>query len=181
MKKFIILLFIGISSHCFADAWDDLTYEQAEQVVEYLKKHPFIIDYCDCCDHEGAYAAEVFLYKVLSADITECNWNDEAFSVVVTVVALAQIPHEADGIDIKNPTRYKYEGDETIYMNYTWAFDETNQRAVPFFDVIDYQIDGDAEPCKSYTTFPNPFNTECAIVDIEYKKWYWKYFLQAQQ
>ena len=55
MKKVLglvlFLFFLFQSSISRADAWDNLTMEEAKSVVAKLEKDPFIFDYCDCCDH----------------------------------------------------------------------------------------------------------------------------------
>lgn len=100
MRKILFGLFIFQSIYCSADAWDNLSYEEAELVVAYLEEHPYILDYCDCCSHDGKYAAEVFLLKVTKASIVNCNWSEGEYSVEVEYKTIAQIPYLEDGIDI---------------------------------------------------------------------------------
>ena len=175
MKIYLLLFFITILSNTYADAWDNLSREEAKATVEFLEKNPFIFDYCDCCDYSGKYAAQVFLMKVVSTKIVSCEWNPGDFSIIAKVEIIARIPYTEDGPDIKNPVKlHDIKDDYTIYMNYTWGFNAGTKLAVPLFDVIPYDYYGEASPCRNYTPYPNPYTTNCMIGHKDYIDWYRK-------
>ena len=83
MRLLFILFTVLLSWNSYADAWDNLTKEEAENVIEYLKVNPYISDYCDCCDHEGEYATTIEFLKVIDARIVTCEWDNEFYTVAV--------------------------------------------------------------------------------------------------
>ncbi len=158
----------------FADPWDNLTKKQAEETVEYLKKYPFILDYCDCCDHSGEYATEVFLMRVISTEIIPSDWSDGDFSVRATVQKIAQIPYLENGPDLSKATAANSLEEYIILMNYTFGFHPETKKAVALFDVIDYDKYGEADYCKAPTPFPNPAKLKKYFKDKAYCSWYKK-------
>lgn len=175
MKNLLIAFALLISNFLMADSWDNLTKEQAEAVVTELKQNPYIFDYCDCCDHQGAYAAKVRLLKVLETEIIKCPWEAESFSVVVDVAVLAHIPYGENGLSFIGLTSNKKETDVfTISMNYTWSFNPGEKMATPMFANIPYDKYGEKKACKSYFKFPTPEEGKGVIKDGKYKKWYKK-------
>lgn len=165
MKKLLLLfvatLFITTAK---ADPWDNLTQAQAEQVVEYLKENPFILDYCDCCD-----GSDTYLLKVLRSEIVPCEWDNEYKSVKVIAAKIGKLERDATG----PVSAYRVEGmneltNYTIYMNYTFVYSECGNWAVPFFKEIDY---GQEHICTGATRFPNPADNK-EITDTEYIKWF---------
>lgn len=174
---FIALLFLAITNVSLADSWDNLTKEQAEAVVRELEANPYIFDYCDCCDHEGAYAAQVRLLKVTSTEIKPCAWEPESFSVTVDVVVLAHLPYNATGPDVIKMTSKKKELDVyTISMNYTWSYNEGEKSAAPLYTTVPYDKYGEKKACKSFFKYPTPEQGKGIIKDGKYKKWYKKKF-----
>ncbi|MCB9232115.1 MAG: hypothetical protein H6581_10650 [Bacteroidia bacterium] len=166
MKKilFSLSLLILIAQTSFADAWDALTPEQAEEVVTYLIRNPFILDYCDCCDN-----GDVYLLKVLRADIVPCSWDDEKKSVVVQAVQIGQL--ERNG---SYPSAYRCQPlnekvEYTITMNYTFVYSACGNWAVPFFKEVAYP---ENHVCAGATRFPDPAEND--IQDRDYKAWFEK-------
>jgi hypothetical protein len=174
MKNIVLAFLFLCPTFLWADSWDNLTFEQAEQVTEYLANDPYIFDYCDCCDHEGQFATEIHLFKVISTEVVTCDWNTEYFSVKAQVEVLAKIPYKESGPDITDPHLIPYESIEefTITMNYTWGLNKETGKAAPIYTIIPYDIYGNQSNesgyCKDFTTFPSP-----EVMDNEaYKKWY---------
>lgn len=179
MKKlFTILALVLFTNLALADSWDNLTKEQAEAVVKELEQNPYIFDYCDCCNHEGAYAANVRLLKVTSTEIKPCAWEPESFSVTIDVVVVAHLTNTEVGPDLTKMTSKKKEVDVfTISMNYTWTYNEGEKSAAPLYTTIPYdKYDQDKKPCKAHFKFPTPEQGKGIIKDGKYKKWYKKKF-----
>ena len=172
MKKILIVLLFLCPTFLWADPWNNLTFQQAEKVCEFLNSNPYILDYCDCCDYEGEFATKVYLMKVKSTEIIDCDWDSEYFSIKAQVEILAEIPYIKEGPDINSPHLYKLEKDLIITMNYTWAYNKQEGKAAPLFTIIPYDIYGEQKLnsgyCRDFTTFPNPEY----IKNQEYEKWY---------
>lgn len=164
MKKTIIfILFSFLISKANADPWDNLSYEQAVQVVEYLQENPFILDYCDCCD-----ASDVILMKVIEAEIVPCEWDASSKSVKVKVLQIGKL--ERNG-SYPSAYRVEYMNEKTEYiitMNYTFVYSECGKWAVPFFKVVPYDNE---HVCCGATRFPNPANN-AGIKDSDYINWF---------
>ena len=167
--KNLFLLFFAIFT-CMAakaDPWEDVTEKQAASIVKFLKKNPFILDYCDCCD-EG----DVYLLKVVSTKIVPCSHDETKKTVIANVLRIAKLETGKDG----TPTAYRAktcaepEQEFIISMNYTFVFSKRDKWAVPFFKEIPYEQD---HVCKGATRYPNPAENE-NIKDAEYKKWFAK-------
>lgn len=146
-----------------ADAWDNLSYEQAEDVIGYLENNPFFLDYCDCCDD-----GDVILMKYLDAEIIPCEWDSEYKSVLVYAVKIGKL--ERNG---SYPSAYRVEtmNEETEYiitMNYTFVYSECGNWAVPFFKEVAYSNE---HVCCGATRFPSPSDNP-GIKDSEYIAWF---------
>ncbi len=177
MKNFLVALaMIFATTFTFADSWDNLTKEQAEAVVKELEENPYIFDYCDCCDHEGSYAAKVRLLKVTSTEIKPCAWEPESFSVTVDVIVIAHLPYTAAGPDLTKMTSNKKEIDVyTISMNYTWSYNPGEKSAAPLYTTIPYdKYDSDKKACKAFFKYPTLEQGKGIIKDGKYKSWYKK-------
>lgn len=177
MKKYILAFALIFSSFLtFADAWDNLTLEDAQAVVAELKRNPYIFDYCDCCNNEGEYATTIEFLKVISTEIVPCSWDNEFYSVKAYSVLLATVFYANNGPDVNQliePESTEYA--ELIYMNYTWTFHPETKLARPFFDRINYVYYGDdRQPCKSSFAYPTPAQLKTVSKDKGYKKWYKK-------
>lgn len=168
MKKILLILvsIVMIFSSVIADPWEDLTKEQARQVIEHLTQHPFILDYCDCCDTE-----DVYLMKVLSTKVEVCSYDEEKVSVVAEVIKLGKLE-----VNDGTPSVYRtavVEDAEVeqliITMNYTFAYSECGQWAVPLFKEVAYDRN---HVCKGATRFPSPFDNEKTLQDVQYIEWF---------
>ncbi|MDN3666636.1 hypothetical protein ACFFU1_09665 [Algibacter miyuki] len=176
MKNALLTFLLLCPIFLWADAWDNLTLQQAEQVCEFLNTDPYILDYCDCCDYEGEYATKVYLMKVKSTKIITCDWNPEYYSVIADMHVLAEIPYIKEGPDINSAFRYKSKEELLITMNYTWIYNKHEVKAAPIYTIIPYDIYGENNAnsgyCKAFINFPSPKS----IKNRKYKKWYNKRF-----
>lgn len=172
MKLIVSLLLLLSPIYLWADAWDNLTLEEANKVVDVIETNPYLLDYCDCCQAEGTYATKVFLVKVLATKIVRCDWDENLFSVKAEVVTLAELPYQKDGPDIEEPIIMIEKKDLIIYTNYTWVYNSTYKKAGPIYTVIPYDYYGeqpqDKGSCRPFIDFPNPKK----IKNKEYKNWY---------
>lgn len=172
MKNSILVLLLLCPTLLWADPWDNLTLQQAEQVEAFLKTNPYIFDYCDCCDAEGEYATKVYLMKVTSTEIVTCDWNPEYYSVQADVVVLAEIPYTPAGPQMNAPRISRSEDGLKITMNYTWGYNAGQRKAAPLYSIVPYDVYGEQDPnsgyCRAFTTFPDPR----LIKDQEYTNWY---------
>jgi hypothetical protein len=166
MKK-ITLSFVAVITFLAAkaDPWDDLTESQAKAVVAFLKKNPFVLDYCDCCDN-----TEVMLIKIVDPEVVPCDWNPEKFSVRALSWTIGKLEVN-DGI----PSAYRAVGDLVptnyiVSMNYTFVYSKSKKWAVPLFKEVAYDRD---HVCKGATKFPNPKENP-EITDADYIAWYAK-------
>ncbi|MEY3236308.1 MAG: hypothetical protein RI883_409 [Bacteroidota bacterium] len=175
MKTILIFIALFSSLTSFADAWDNLTLEEANKVVAELKENPYVFDYCDCCDFSGEYTAEVYMIKVLNTQIVTCSWNAEFYTVNIEGFVIGQLIYSANGVNTKKLKKNPDPNLESVlYMNYTWGFNKETKEASPFFDLIDYTTYGEAESCKENFVFPTPKNVKKVSKDKEYADWYKK-------
>lgn len=176
MKLFVIIFLLFISQPSFADAWDNLSLQEAEAVVKELEQNPYIFDYCDCCDNKGEYASSIQFLKVVSSEIVPCSWDENFYSVKIETIVLCNVFYANDGADVTKLLKPEAQENATfIYMNYTWTFDYENKLAVPFFKVVPYATyDEDPKACKSTFAYPTPQQLSKVSKDKGYKKWYAK-------
>ncbi|MBK6952940.1 MAG: hypothetical protein IPH24_13090 [Crocinitomicaceae bacterium] len=99
MKFLVLLTFLFTIHSAKADAWDHLNLKQAKAAQKYLKKYPFIYDYCDCC------SGEVYLMKVLSSEIVPCYWDTAQYSVATKVERLTIMENSGTGLIIIIPEK----------------------------------------------------------------------------
>lgn len=166
MKNLTLILALFSSTVLFADAWDNMSHSQAKSVVHFLKKNPFIIDWCDCCgSDEPAY-----LIKVDSARIVPCSWDKKQFSVLTHGKRITKFENANIGLDDYHTELLNQEVSYTIFMNYTFVFDSRMKWAVPFYKLIDYSLDGPI--CFGATNYPNPEDVGVQIEDRDYLRWY---------
>lgn len=173
MKNIIIACMFLCPTLLWADSWDNMTYEQAEQTVKLLETDPYILDYCDCCSHDGEYAVDVYLMKVLSTEIVPCEWNSEYFSIKAQVEVLAEIPYKEKGLVLDSSQAfYEWEKEILITMNYTWIYNKEVEKAAPIYTVVPYDVYGNQKSnsgyCKDLTAFPKPEGIE----NEAYEDWY---------
>lgn len=157
-----------------ADAWDNLTMEEAKQVVSKLEKDPYIFDYCDCCDHSGEYASKAHLLKVTGTEIVVCDWNQEFYTVKITYSVIAELKYTSKGLKTKKLRPYTDdEIGNTVYMNYTWVLNDVSGKAEPLFNSVPYSSYADhRESCKARFAFPTPATVAKVSGDGEYAVWY---------
>ena len=173
MKSFLLALTLLIAPLSFADAWDNLTMDEAKAVVAKLEMTPYIFDYCDCCDHSGEYAASVHLLKVTNAEIIPSSWSEGQYAVQISYEVIAELAYSAKGPNTKKLR--KYAGDEIgdlIFMNYTWTLDASTKKALPFYRSVEYTTYGEAEPCKKEFAYPTPKAVAKVSSDTGYAAWY---------
>ena len=149
-----------------ADAWDNMTHDQALKVKHFLQKNPFVFDFCDCCGN----SAEVYLLKVESIEIVPCSWDEKQYSILTKSRRIAQMQWAHVGLDDYHTNEIDEEVEYTVYMNYTFVFDQHLKWAVPFFKLIDYSHDGPI--CIGATSYPNPVDDGVKITDQDYLDWY---------
>jgi len=171
MRTILTIIILSTSLTLFADPWDDVTKEEAENVVAFLKQNPYILDYCDCCDMET-----VPLLKVLYAKIEKSDWKEGKYSVKTQVRKIADIPNSKElGLQLPEAIPAYGKTNHKITMNYTWGFNLRTQKAAPMFDLVKYSgypSGKPHKPCSSYTGFPNPFESDCEVFPSDYRDWY---------
>lgn len=158
------LLFTSFAA--LADAWDNLTMDQAKKVQKFLTKNPYIIDYCDCCTE-----ADVYLMKVVSTEIIACSWDQSQYSLKANVIRLAKLPNYGDGLNQFNAEKMNETASFTITMNYTFGFYKKLRWAVPLFKLLPYK---DNHVCKGATNYPDPITTNKTELDAGYTAWHSK-------
>ena len=179
MKYLTLLVLLFVSTLSFADAWDNLTEEEAANVVNYLNAHPYIFEFCDCCqtddDEDDIYSME--LVKVSNLRVVPCSWDKDYYSVEYDSQRLATLVYKEDGsgMEVLPPPAPGFEEDApVIYMNYTWAFNPESQLAKPLFESIDYHYVAQygGRSCKEAFDYPTPAELEPAGKFKGYKQWY---------
>ena len=175
MKLILSILVIAVTLFAKADAWDNLTAEQASQVKEFVERNPFIFDFCDCCGSE----VEVFLIKVESAKIVKCSWDKKQFSVVTKGRRIAKMQWAGVGLDDYHAEFMDEAIEYTIFMNYTFVFDPHMKWAVPLFKMIEYAHDGPI--CIGATNYPSPEYEGVQINDQDYLDWYHKNIKESEE
>lgn len=158
-----------------ADAWDRLTLEEAEAVVAYLDKNPFILTYCDCCSHTEGYETGIYFLKITAMNIVECGWSKDYYSVEYSYEYIAQIAFRSSAPDfMQMKVDLSPESEDPIYMNYTWAYNTTTGMAAPLFDIIEYHyaVQYEAKACKRTFEYPDPYWVELVAIDTGYREWF---------
>lgn len=166
MKQILILLTVLISFTLQADPWEDISKDQAKQIVKYLKKYPIVLDYCDCCDD-----SKDFLLRILETNIVPCSYDEAKKSVKVRAIRIGQLDRKNKG-SAYNVTGLNDTVDYTISINYTFVYTSDGNWAVPFSDIIPYRLQN--EGCKGATYFPDPLHNK-KIKDNFYINWYNKF------
>ncbi len=168
MMKKVVFLFLAttilFANNAKADDWDDMTQSQAKKVMGYLKKNPFVLDYCDCCS-----GTDVFLLKIISTESVICSWNTEKFSVKAKALKIGQL----ERFDFPSAYRTKSMNEEIDYiisMNYTFVYSKVGKWAVPLFKMVAYEKDRN-HVCAGATRFPDPADGN-DIKDASYKIWF---------
>lgn len=190
MKNLLCALLFALPFTTLADAWDNLTMDEATKVVSYLEKNPFIYDYCDCCGSDESFGAT--LLKVISTEIVTCDWDKNFYSVKVEVKPLAEMVNEGSVLNVNEPSvtidlseeggggQSPYADGYTIYMNYTWGYNSELKKAGPIYLSVPYDYYGENQngkgQCNPLIEFPNPKlkSVKAVFKDRSYKKWYKK-------
>lgn len=172
MKIFFILLSLCFSLEARADYWDNLSAEEAQNVVAELQRNPFIFAYCDCCGNT------LVLVKVTKTEIVPCSWNEGQFSVTYECVAMAEFTRAEEQNSLSSGIAASPISESTLVaMNYTWTVHSTTKLAVPFFDVVNYTY-YDNQSCEEPFNFPHPSEVGKASKLMGYKSWYKKTIAQ---
>lgn len=166
MRTFLAAILFVLPLVSKADAWDNLTHEQALHVKKFVERHPFIFDFCDCCGS----GTEAYLIKVESAEIVPCSWDKKQYSVLTKGRRIAKMQWASVGLDDYHTDFINEAVEYTIFMNYTFAYDKHMAWAVPLFKLLDYHIDGPI--CIGATNYPNPADEGVQISDQDYIDWY---------
>lgn len=165
----------------FADPWDCFSEDEAVTIQNYLYKNPFLVDYCDCCDHKGPDATKVYLMKVLHTEKIICEYDTNRFSVMVGVKIIAEIPNSKSGLLVNKPIPWLSKDNLIVSLNYTWGYCPERKLLAPLQNILDIPgapgIGSDKGDCKAHEEFPNPFKTKDVIMDKAYREWYRKTFL----
>jgi len=172
MKKifFLILFAMVFVMQVKADSWDNLTQSQANKVVSFVEKNPYLFDYCDCCGSDQ----EVYLIYATNPEIIRCEWDDSQYSVKVTAERIAKMINTPKGLDnyhtesVADAERMQ---DYIISMNYTFGFDDAQKWAVPLFKLVNYNNE---HICVGAVKYPNPKNSGVKIKHAGYETWYKK-------
>lgn len=176
MKKLILFLFVVLTSKLsLADAWDNLTMEQAKAVVAHLEENPYIFDYCDCCDIKGEFATKAYFLKVIDTEIIPCDWDSNYYSVKVNTEMIGELKRTKTGLKTNKIMKADGGGSKIIYMNYTWAYNPKTKMASPLFDIIQYDTYGsENKPCMSTFAYPQEKVVMKVFKDEIYLNWYSK-------
>ena len=179
MKKTLLITFLAFfasTTALFADPWDCMTEDQAKELIKYLKKNPFVLDYCDCCDAGSREQDNTklmgHLVKIESMEIVPCSWDETQFSVNVnstTVLASGYIekgnfiPEKAAADDVRF-----YSDSWAIAINYAWNYNGGSP--VRLYKKISYTADD--FDCGKPKKFPDPKRIPSSKAQKAYLKYY---------
>jgi hypothetical protein len=178
-----LAILFTISFQSKADAWDNLTREEADAVVAYLEENPFIFSYCDCCSQNEGFDSRLYFLRVTSTEIIECSWRSEHYTVTYEYQIIGQFGMRnglPDFSQFRTPQEIEeqyiepFEFNDPIYMNYTWAYNPITQKATPFFEIIDYHYVAQygGRSCLEHFSYPSPAEI-LQLGEIEgYSEWY---------
>jgi len=168
MKTFSLLLCLCFALQARADYWDNLSQEEAENVVAELKRNPFIFAYCDCC------GGSLEFVKVIKTEIVPCSWNEGQFSIQYNYIALAAFVRVEQTNQLSAPSSASQSSDPTtLAMNYTWTVHPTTKMAAPFFNAVTYTY-YENRSCEAPFSYPTPTEVRSVSKLMGYKGWYKK-------
>lgn len=182
MKKTIfiaLLAFFSSTTALFADPWDCMSKEQAEELMAHLQKNPFVFDYCDCCDEVSReYDNKKLmghLVKIEKMEIKACSWDETQFSVyVVSTTMIASGYVEGGNFKIeqtKNEVAAGYYAEDwSVAINYCFALDKG--KPTRLYKMIKYE--GDDVNCGGLKNFPDPNKIPKSKIQKAYAKYYSK-------
>jgi hypothetical protein len=177
MKKLALLLilafFTAIGS-IHADPWEAMTETEAKELMAFLKKNPYVFDYCDCCDKVAREYdnRKVFghLIKIEKMEIVPCSWDESRFSVnIVKSTILASGNIEGGKFVSSKPGEENietYKKPWPIALNYSWTI--KSGKASRLYKNINYEED--EVKCSGLLEFPKPDK-----VPANFKKAYQKF------
>jgi hypothetical protein len=171
----LILFIFAVSIETVsADPWDCMTESQANELMTFLKKNPFVVDYCDCCDAVARKYdnRKIFghLIKIEKMEIVRCSWDESQFSVNIlesTILLSGIIENnkfitaKADYTDLE-----LYNQSWPITLNYTWTYKAGKSSRL--FENIPYNADD--VNCSGLKKFPSPSEVPAAKLQKAYKK-----------
>jgi hypothetical protein len=181
MKYLTLLALLFFSTLSFADAWDNLTEDEAAEMVNYLNANPYIFEYCDCCQtdaEDDRYSME--LVEVSNLRVVTCSWDKDYYSVEYNRQPIATLLYKEDGsgMQVTPPPTPDSEEDSppVIYMNYTWGLNPDSNLAEPLFETIYYHYVAEygGRSCKEAFPYPKPSDLSKVGEFKGYKQWYKK-------
>jgi hypothetical protein len=139
-----------------ADPWDCMSKEDAETLVEFLNKNPFVMEYCDCCDNQTAH-----LVRIRKMKIVPCHWDESQYSVAVVRYTIAAMGYVEDGEFVQvmqepDPEDLKLYGNAEYYtptLNY--SFSRQKGKAV-HLNTQTGEDRSDDVGCEGLKAFPQP-------------------------
>ncbi|MCB0705381.1 MAG: hypothetical protein KDC34_08735 [Saprospiraceae bacterium] len=162
-RFFFFLLLFSLTSTLVADPLEDMTFEEAQQVVNHILLDPYILDYCDCCDDAAGYLIEI---KELSIEPAE--FGHRPYRVRAKGVYLYQL--SANGDDTFQLLETEQRGyDDIIWTNYTFTFDPSDRKAHPVGEVLGFRREGN---CNPDAQFPGPDQISLDKINRDYQQWY---------
>lgn len=166
MKQIVTFLFslLLFPSLMIADPIEDMTAEEAAQVMHYLYANPYIVDYCDCCDN---YTPT--LIRVYTAVTEPCSYNAERTSIKVQGQKICTF--NAGGKVQKIFTNTE-QFNEIISLNYTWGH-AGKGKAQAIGKTLQLW---DERTCKEPLTYPDAAKN--SDLPVAYRDWYTQ-FVQA--
>jgi hypothetical protein len=163
MKNFVltfVLTFFTFIGFVSADPWEAMTESEAKELMAFLKKNPYVFDYCDCCDEVARQydnrKAFGHLIKIEKMEIVPCAWDESRFSVNIVqskILAIGNIeggkfvvaqPNEEDIDSYRKPW--------PITLNYSWTI--KSGKASRLYNNINYKEE--EVKCGGISEFPKP-------------------------
>jgi hypothetical protein len=149
--------FIGFVS---ADPWEAMTESEAKELMAFLKKNPYVFEYCDCCDEVAREYdnRKVFghLIKIEKMEIVPCAWDQSRFSVnIVQFKILVSGNVEGGKFVVAQPDEEdidNYRKPWPVTLNYSWTI--KSGKASRLYKNINYK--GEEVKCAGISEFPNP-------------------------
>ncbi|MGD1843032.1 MAG: hypothetical protein ACFB0B_19380 [Thermonemataceae bacterium] len=192
MRKLLLFILCShLSVMVQADPYDLLSDVEVEQVKAHLAKHPYVLDYCDCCMYKED--GVVLLLEVTKLIVEEApttyysrsDYPEGAFYVKAQTKPIGRLYFRSGQVDTdltkgftekEIQVRMK-EGAESypsvITLNYTWGYDPNSQQATPLGTALAIAIEpsvATSGQCYPFTYFPKA----TAISNKKYQRWYKK-------
>ncbi|MBR9919722.1 MAG: hypothetical protein GYB31_02720 [Bacteroidetes bacterium] len=163
-QKLYVLLPFFFASFCLsADPLEDLTYEEAQQLISHLQLDPYIIDYCDCCSDGPDY-----IIRVSDLSIEAAEYGARPYRVRAKGTYIYELQRSENGyFSIKDSKKGGFE--DIIWTNYSFAFDPEDKMAHPIGQVLGIRESGN---CNPDAHFPAPDQLRLQQSDPGYHQWY---------